>query len=288
MKSIFSLEKTNALRMDSRSFGNGKFSIKDAIFFSVSVNLGVDFTIIRGNDIYIANGTQRNSIFNKKLKIKAIVGLIILVAAIAFLFVRSGVFDNINIAKRPVDIPETELSVLMPQIKGGKGEVVTNNSEYFSVTYFGISESEFESYKKDCKNRGFTIDCENTGMLFDAFNEEGYNIRITYYSSQMHITVSDKIEMKTIVWPSSEVADLLPKPKSDYGNIYSSSDTCLIIYVGNMTIDDYAEYVNECIQKGFSKDMSQTDEHYHADNTDGYHVSVEYRGFNTIFIRIDD
>ena len=104
----------------------------------------------------------------------------------------------------------------------------------------------------------------------------------------MHITVSDDLEMRTIVWPSSEVADLLPKPKSDYGNISSSSDTCLIIYIGNMTMDDYAEYVNECIQKGFNKDMSQTDDHYHADNADGYHVLVEYRGFNTVFIRIDD
>ena len=225
---------------------------------------------------------------NKVLKFKAIAGLVILIAAIVFLFVRNGTFDDIKVANTPVDIPETELSVLMPQIEGGKGEVVTNNSEYFSVTYYGISESEFEAYKKDCKNRGFTIDCENTGSLFDAFNEDGYNIRITYYSSEMHITVSDDLEMRTIVWPSSEVADLLPKPKSDYGNISSSSDTCLIIYIGNMTMDDYAEYVNECIQKGFTKDMSQTDDHYHADNADGYHVLVEYRGFNTVFIRIDD
>ena len=59
----------------------------------------------------------------------------------------------------------------------------------------------------------------------------------------MHITVSDDLEMRTIVWPSSEVADLLPKPKSDYGNISSSSDTCLIIYIGNMTMDDYADGV---------------------------------------------
>ena len=166
---------------------------------------------------------------NKTLKFKAIAGLVILIAAIVFLFVRNGTFDNIKAANTLVDIPDTELSVLMPQIEGGRGEVVTNNSEYFSVTYYGISESEFESYKKDCKNRGFTIDCENTGSLFDAFNEDGYNIRITYYSSEMHITVSDALEMHAIVWPSSEVADLLPKPKSDYGSIFSSSDTCLII-----------------------------------------------------------
>ena len=225
---------------------------------------------------------------NKVIKIKAIVGLVLLIIAIIFFFVRNGTMDNLKVANTVVEIPETELSVLMPQIEGGKGEIVTNNDEYFTVNYVGISDSEFEAYKKQCKEKGFTIDCENTGSLFDAYNEDGYNIRITYYSSQMHITVTDDLEMRTIVWPSSKVADLLPEPDSDYGNISSSSDTCLIIYVGNMTIEDYAEYVNECIKKGFDKDMSQTDEHYHADNKDGYHVQVEYRGFNTVFIRIDD
>ena len=104
----------------------------------------------------------------------------------------------------------------------------------------------------------------------------------------MHITVTDDLEMRTIVWPNSEVADLIPVPSSDYGNIASSSDSCLIVYIGHMTMDDYAEYVTECIKKGFDQDMSQTDEHYHADNKDGYHVQVEYRGFNTVFIRVDD
>lgn len=224
----------------------------------------------------------------KTVKVKAIAYTIALIAIIVFLSVKNGTFEDIKLSNTPLEIPETELSVLMPQIEDGRGKVVTNNSEYFSVEYYGISESEFEAYKKDCKERGFTIDCENTGSLFDAFNEDGYNIRITYYSSEMNVSVSDDLEMRTIVWPSSEVADLLPKPKSDYGNISSSSDTCLIIYIGNMTIDDYAEYVNECIKKGFTKDMSQTDEHYHADNAEGYHVLVEYRGFNTVFIRIDD
>lgn len=225
---------------------------------------------------------------NKVLKAKSIVGIVLFVAAIIFFFVRNGTFEDIQKANTVVEIPETELSVLMPQIEGGKGEVVTNNSEYFSVTYLSISESEFEAYKKECKEKGFTIDCENSGSLFDAYNEDGYNIRITYYRSEMHITVTDDLEMRTIVWPSSEVADLLPVPNSDYGNISSSSDSCLIVYIGNMTMDDYAEYVTECIKKGFDQDMSQTDEHYHADNEDGYHVQVEYRGFNTVFIRVDD
>lgn len=225
---------------------------------------------------------------NNILKTKAVAGGILFVAVIVFALTRSGTFDDIKSANTVLVIPNTELSCLMPQIEEGKGRVVTNNSEYFSVEYYSISDSGFEEYKSMCMDQGFTIDCENDGSLFDAFNEDGYNIRITYYSSKMHITVSDKLEMKKIKWPDSEVASLLPTPKSSYGQISSSSDSCLIAYIGNTTIDDFNEYVSQCIEKGFDENISQTDEHYHADNKDGYHVMVEYRGFNTIFIRIDD
>jgi len=72
---------------------------------------------------------------NKVIKIKAIIGLVLLVAAIIFFFVRNGTFDNLKVANTEVVIPETELSVLMPQIEGGKGEIVTNNEEFFTVNY---------------------------------------------------------------------------------------------------------------------------------------------------------
>ena len=164
----------------------------------------------------------------------------------------------------------------------------SNNDFYFGFDYYRISEQEFEDYKKMCKDAGFTIDCESNGTVFDAYNEEGYNIRITYYDEKMCITVSDKMDMGKLVWPTTKVADLLPKPKSDYGQISSASDSCVIVYVGNMTISDFKDYVNECMEKGFTKDISQTDKHFHADDKKGNHVRVDYEGNNTIFIRIDE
>ena len=224
----------------------------------------------------------------KTLQMKAIAGVVILVVAIAFILIRGGALEDIKMSNTPLIIPETELSVLIPQIEDGKGEIVTNNEYHFTVEYYGISEQEFEDYKKMCKDMGFTIDCESTGSLFDAFNEDGYNIRITYYDRKMHVGIDDKMDMGKIVWPDTKVADLLPKPKSDYGQISSASDSCVILYIGNMTIEDYKDYVNECMEKGFNKDVSQTSDHFHADDKKGNGVMVEYRGFNTVFIRIDD
>ncbi|MCM1498320.1 MAG: zinc ribbon domain-containing protein [Clostridium sp.] len=225
---------------------------------------------------------------NNIIKFKAIVGSVLLIAPILFISIRNATSDDIKSANTVLEIPDTELSCLMPKIEGGKGKVVTNNSTYFSVEYYSVSDSGFENYKSMCKEQGFTIDCKNDGTLFDAFNEEGYNIRITHFDSEMDITISDKMKMKNIKWPDSEVANLLPTPESSYGQISSSSDSCLIAYIGNTTIDDYDEYVNRCIESGFDKNMSQTDDDYYADNESGYHVIVEYERGNTIYIEISD
>ena len=224
----------------------------------------------------------------KTVKSKAITYTVLIIVILIFLLVRNGTFDNITLSNIPLEIPETELSIVMPKIDGGKGEIVTNNSEYFTVEYYGISDADFEHYKNLCKEKGFVIDVQSDSSLFDAFNNDGYNIRVTHYDSEMHVHITDDMEMSTIVWPTSDIAKQLPVPKSDYGNLYSSSDSCIIVYIGNTTIEDFNSYVYECMKKGFEKDVSHTDYHFHADNKAGYNVTVEYRGFNTMFIRIDD
>lgn len=168
---------------------------------------------------------------SKTVKFKAISGIVILVAALVFISIKNGAFDSIIYSNTPLIIPDTELSKLIPQIENGKGIINTNNSTYFSIEYYGISDTRFDEYKTMCKNSGFTIDCESDGSLFDAYNEDGYNMRITYYDNKMHITVTDKMDMNKFIWPDSEIASLLPIPKSDYGNLYSASDTCMIIYI---------------------------------------------------------
>lgn len=61
----------------------------------------------------------------KTLQLKAVAGVVILIAAIVFILIRGGAFEDIEKSNTPVVIPETELSVLMPQIEDGMGEVVT-------------------------------------------------------------------------------------------------------------------------------------------------------------------
>lgn len=222
------------------------------------------------------------------LKKRLILAVAILFAFLIFVGIRIGTLDTLVKFSTPLEIPETELSILMPQIENGKGNINTNNSSYFSVEYYGISDSEFENYKQQCKENGYTIDCKNDGSLYDAFNKDGYNIRITHFDSEMHVTITDKMDMWTIALPDTEIANLLPAPPSSKGQITSASETCIIMYVGDTTIDEYNEYVEKCINNGFNQKLSRSDDHFHAENNEGFNVIVEYQGFNTIFVRIDD
>lgn len=225
---------------------------------------------------------------NKKIKIRTIIGVVIFALFIMYSLINGGVSDENIYSDKTLEIPVNELSSVLPKLENGKGKIETNNSEYFSVEYYEISSLEFENYKQDCINFGYNIDVENNGNLFEAYNGDGYNIRILYYNSKIKVTITDNMEVKPIIWPKTKTAKLLPVPKSNYGKISSANDSILIVYVANMSIDDYNNYVNDCIIKGFEKDIVQTDNSFSAKNKKGYSLTVEYRGYNIIFIRIDD
>lgn len=96
-----------------------------------------------------------------------------------------------------------------------------------------------------------------------------------------------KERFKEFKWPSSDIAALIPVPKSNYGVIEWEASDGFVIYVGNTSIDDYSDYVDACAQNGFTQDYRKGDDYYYADNIDGYHLSLNYEGEDVMFIRMD-
>ena len=87
-------------------------------------------------------------------------------------------------------------------------------------------------------------------------------------------------------WPSSEIAKLLPKPKSNIGKIEWEASDGFAIYVSETSLDEYNVYVEECSKKGFTVDYQKGDDYYYGDNADGYQLSLRYEGNNTMFVNI--
>ena len=166
--------------------------------------------------------------------------------------------------------------------------VMTNSNEKFYIYDIECSQSDYYDYVNACKKFGYDYEIiEEDETSFEAYNKDGYQIDVSYITT-LNIEVNAPMKMSQVEWPNSDIAELIPQPKSLYGKIEWEHDYGFVIYIGNTTLSDYEEYVNSVYDSGFNIDYSKGDTYFWADNADGYHVSIDYEGFNTMFVRIDE
>lgn len=188
------------------------------------------------------------------------------------------------------DWNEIELSEVLPSPESEVGEIHTNTTDELSIDIHKISETQYNDYLEACKELGFTVDGELIGSSYSAYNDNGFKLSLSYYksNSEMSISVDAPMELSDIKWPQSDIAKLLPTPKSSIGHIEWEADYGFVAYIGNTPKTDYDNYVSDCDENGFNIDYNKGDNHYYADNADGYHLSLRYEGNNIMWIRIDE
>lgn len=89
-------------------------------------------------------------------------------------------------------------------------------------------------------------------------------------------------------WPDTEIAKLMPVPRSNIGKIDWSKDYGFVLYVANTTQDDFNAYADECEKLGFTEQLQRGDTYFIANNADDYHVSLRLDDGNIMFVRIDE
>lgn len=180
------------------------------------------------------------------------------------------------------------LNEYVPEPIMTSARIMTNSSEAFYIYDIKCSQSDYYDYVNTCKKFGFDYEIiEEDETSFEAYNKDGYQVKVSYITT-LTIEVNAPMKMSQIEWPSSNIAELIPQPKSLYGKIEWEHDYGFVIYIGHTTLSDYEEYVNSVYNSGFNIDYSKGDTYFGADNTDGYHVSINYEGFNTMFVRIEE
>ncbi|MBR2138331.1 MAG: hypothetical protein IJ966_03420 [Bacilli bacterium] len=177
---------------------------------------------------------------------------------------------------------------VLPEPNGKKGQILTNSDENLSIYIHKQSEEDYNDYVEECKKKGFTIDSESDTSSYDAYNKDGYKLRIYYsdYSKEYNIDLESPLEVKENAWTDSTLSKKLPKPKSTKGKVESDSSKYYTFYASDMSLDDFNDYVEDLKEAGFDIDHYKTDKSYSAKNKDGYKVSVSYEGFNIIRISI--
>ena len=176
----------------------------------------------------------------------------------------------------------------LPTPPATNGEIHTNNKDSLWVDINSVSDKQYADYVEACKEKGFNIDEDSASSSFCAFNDEGYKLRLSHYSSnkEMSIYLDAPMEMAAIVWPSGEAGKKLPVPQSTVGKFSYEYEDRFFVYAGNTTKADYTEYVNKCSDAGFAVDYKKGDDYYYADNEEGWHVDIRYEGNSIMSISI--
>lgn len=286
---VYTKEKIDFIskeRIDSKNFYRTRLWIQKAEQLKEKAEL-----LFPGDEV--VKKTYQEIIADKKsvhIKIvkKAILGSFILML-ISFAVVSQLYNINQSIEEdKKLIIPDTELGRLLPELGEVEGEVRYSSSESLGIECFPFAFSAYEAYKEKCIERGFSIDPELSSISYEAYNKDGYELRISCYDNRLSLSVRTKLTMQKIVWPNTKLTKLLPVPKSDLGIIKYSTNDYFTVYIGKTDIEDFNAYINACADLGFTEDMSMYDKSYSAMNRDGIELNLRYEGYETMRIDIRD
>lgn len=178
------------------------------------------------------------------------------------------------------------LGKYLPTPQEGKLRSGANFDDIFMGGIENVKDAYYAGYKNACIEMGYTVESKESGNSYDAFNAEGYELSLSYYGGDIHITLKAPVKLAEIEWPQTGLGAKLPAPTSSLGKVTSDSSNSFIVTIGNTEMDDYNEYVKACEEKGFIEDYTKTEGRYEAKDTEGYRLVVRYAGCNRIEIMI--
>lgn len=207
-------------------------------------------------------------------------------ALFIIILILSGIGSISRNRKEKFDWNEVELCDRLPKPKSNVGTIISNDSDHLSLHVEKTSKRDYSTYVEECQSMGYTVESEKVGDNYTAFDEEGYVLVLNYIGETMHVALDAPIEMGALNWPKSEIAGLLPLPKSTIGKISTDTESGCCIYVGEMSIGDFNAYVDECSDYGFSVDYERGDKFYNAKDEKENELSLSYQGNNVMVIQI--
>lgn len=79
-----------------------------------------------------------------------------------------------------------------------------------------------------------------------------------------------------IEWSKIELSEQLPEPPSSKGTLYENSDEKIWVSLDGVSDDQYNDYLDACVDKGFTVDSEKSSNSYTAYNTDGFSLDMNH------------
>lgn len=180
------------------------------------------------------------------------------------------------------------LKDVIPELPSDQGDILMNSDEELWISLEKVTDEQYNKYRNQCVDRGFTVDTQKDSYSYNAYNTDGYSLELSHIGDNLTITVKAPMQLGTISWPTGTAGYLLPEPSSTTGKFNYEHDTNFSVYVGDTSKEEYDEYVTDCSYYGFDVDYDKGENYYRAYNEDGYYLSLSYEGNNIMLIRIDE
>lgn len=126
---------------------------------------------------------------NDKIKYKAIAGCILFVVAMTYLLIRNGTIDTTDYDV-PLEWQTNGLFAYLPAPKIETGKITMESENRIQIDLYNVKQEDFESYVKECRTAGFTVDVTKTNSVFYADNEGGYDLNLFYNEDKKILSIS--------------------------------------------------------------------------------------------------
>ena len=80
--------------------------------------------------------------------------------------------------------PDGDFAKKLPALANQKGEVYSDSSDHVSIRLCNATRSSFDSYVKDAKKMGFTVDYDKSADIYTAKDAEGNEIKVFFMEDE--------------------------------------------------------------------------------------------------------
>ena len=285
--------KNQEEKNEIEKFKKGKFSKVLLVFFAISV---LFFFVAKGFLPKLLTGIQAVGfigawLMGSKIIKEPMKGLHNILAIISFVLIFPIISTGggqTSTKSEKIIWNDIAMHEVLPEPTKKSGRVLTNNEKDLSIYIDKSSREDFSKYVEACKGKGFTVESKKDTNSYDAYNSDGYKLRLYYYEygKEYNIDLDAPMELKENAWVNTPLSQLVPEPDSKLGKVESNSEKYFTYYAGKTSKDTFSSYANSVLNAGFNKDYSSKDTYFYGTNVDGYKVNVSYEGNNIMKISI--
>lgn len=240
------------------------------------------------------NGGEKKEKYRKHSKrCHAAAAILVVAWLVALSFSESSPID-IGVGGRHYSWPNQGLGSDLPAPEGQLSYTFSSATS-FQADVEGVSAEAFLAYVQECKDCGFDIDVTADDKSYQAYNEQDDHIKISFrdYSKKtsMSVQVDKGIVMETFYWPNG-FAEGYPVPEAEKCYVKTlrtdSSSSSLEIYVGDVTRQQFMDYVSKCMDAGYEGSYYEGTDSFYGRKSENSNIKVEFLRGRIMYIDIWD